>query len=532
MNRSATQVSVGPPDPFFNLASDLMCVLDVEGRCIQINSAFEQQLGYSAEEMRDRPLVSLAHPEDQNDHQTQINRLTDRLIAGESNISKIRFAHRYIAKSGVTHWLEWTIATVTNTASQQLCGIAKDTTARRSLATQVDQQIQARSVAEAKTQLYLMATKNMQLGLYIWQLEDSNNPHSLRLISANPAASTATGVAAKTVLNRTILEAFPALAETDLPERYVTIVKTKEPQDFGEITYGDSRVEEGVFTVKGFPLPDNCMGIVFENITERKKAAQILKAQKDSLLATNLMLTHTMQVLEQRNEELDQFAYVTSHDLKSPLRAIANLATWIEEDLGDRIPAENIEQLDLLKSRVHRMEGLINGLLEYSRVGRMHQSSEQVDVEALLEEVIDALPIAGFTIEIAPDMPAFQAKRAPLFQVFENLIDNAIKHHNRKQGTVWVSAEDKTDFYEFTVRDDGPGIAPAFHEKVFTIFQTLQSRDELESTGIGLSLVKKTILAEGGEIRLISEAGKGAAFLFTWPKIPHTTLQYQSPYNP
>ena len=519
MNRSATQVSAVNLDLFFDLTSDLMCVLDSEGQCIRINSAFEQQLGYSAEEMRDRPLTALAHPKDKSDHQAQLN----QLIAGES---AIRSTHRYVTQDGRTCWLDWTMTAVTEKAGRRLYCTAKDTTARRTLTTQVDRQLYELSAAEAKTQIYLGATHNMQLGLYIWQLENLDDPYSLRIIAANPAASAATGIASEDVINRRILEAFPALAETDLPARYSVIAKTKEPQDFGEITYGDSRIDEGIFTVKGFPLPGNCMGVVFENVTEQRETARVLKAQKDSLLATNLMLTNTMQVLEQRNEELDQFAYVTSHDLKSPLRAIANLATWIEEDIGDRLPAENIEQLDLLKNRVHRMEGLINGLLEYSRIGRLYQSSEQVDVNDLLEAVIDALPTAGFTIDVGPHMPTFQAKRAPLFQVFENLIDNAIKHHDRRQGKLKISVEEKVNFYEFTVQDDGPGIATDFHEKIFTIFQTLQSRDDLESTGIGLSLVKKTVLAEGGEIQVFSEVGKGAAFQFTWPKMPHTPSEY------
>ena len=149
-----------------------------------------------------------------------------------------------------------------------------------------------------------------------------------------------------------------------------------------------------------------------QDITARKQAIAALKQQRNDLLRANVMLTDTMSTLEQRNQELDQFAYVTSHDLKAPLRAIANLATWIQEDLGDTIPTENLHQFELLKSRVHRMEGLINGLLEYSRVGRVHQSYEPVDIGALLSDIIDLLsPPAEFSIEIAPNMPIILAKR-------------------------------------------------------------------------------------------------------------------------
>ncbi|MEL6354200.1 MAG: ATP-binding protein, partial [Cyanobacteria bacterium J06627_28] len=242
-------------------------------------------------------------------------------------------------------------------------------------------------------------------------------------------------------------------------------------------------------------------------------------------LSVNLILTQTMALLEQRNQELDQFAYVTSHDLKAPLRAIANLATWIEEDIGSTLAPENLEQFELLKNRVHRMEGLINGLLEYSRIGRTHQSHEQVDTQELLDSIVDVLPKPGpFTVEIRSPMPIFQAKKVPLTQVLSNLIGNGIKHHSRADGKVIVSVKELDKFYEFQVSDDGPGVPKAYHDKIFTIFQTLKARDELESTGIGLSIVKKVIDAEGGEIFIESEDGQGTTFRFTWPKEPSKLL--------
>ena len=262
--------------------------------------------------------------------------------------------------------------------------------------------------------------------------------------------------------------------------------------------------------------------VTVQDITQRKQAVTALKRQKNDLMTVNLRLTKTLSQLKQRNDELDQFAYVTSHDLKAPLRAIANLASWIEEDLSDSLPVENKEQFDLLKNRVLRMEGFIDGLLEYSRIGRSHQSSEIVDVALLLAEVIDSIaPPEQFSISITSPMPVIKAKRIPLFQVFSNLIDNAIKHHNRQNGLVQISVVDHGDRYKFSVTDDGPGIDSAYHDKIFTIFQTLRPRDDLESTGIGLSLVEKTVKAEGGSVSIHSVKGEGATFCFTWPKEPY-----------
>ncbi|WP_104545527.1 PAS domain-containing protein [Chroococcidiopsis sp. TS-821] len=255
------------------------------------------------------------------------------------------------------------------------------------------------------------------------------------------------------------------------------------------------------------------------DITERKATEAALKHRAEELTYLTNVLATTNAALEKRNQELDQFAYVASHDLKAPLRAIANLSQWIEEDIADQLNAENRRQMDLLRGRVHRLEALIDGLLQYSRVGRTATATELVNVQALLNEVLTMLaPPPEFTIAIATPMPTLHAQKLPLFQVFSNLISNAIKHHNRPNGNVAIAATDKGDYYEFTVSDDGPGIAPEYHEKVFGIFQTLEARDKVENTGVGLAIVKKIIESQGGRIYITSQEGQGATFHFTWLK--------------
>lgn len=262
-----------------------------------------------------------------------------------------------------------------------------------------------------------------------------------------------------------------------------------------------------------------CFIAVIEDIRARKQAEQELRKRAEELTQINVILAQTAALVEKRNLELDQFAYVASHDLKAPLRAIANLSQWIEEDLEGQLPDENKHQLQLLRGRVHRMEALINGLLEYSRVGRRDRLVETVDVEHLLTEIVDSLaPPASFEFDISAEIPAFTTNAVALRQVLSNLISNAIKHHDRDDGCITVTGVDRGDRYEFAVSDDGPGIDPQFHDRIFTIFQTLKPRDELESTGIGLSIVKKVIETEGGTIHLESALGEGTTFRFTWPK--------------
>ncbi len=232
-------------------------------------------------------------------------------------------------------------------------------------------------------------------------------------------------------------------------------------------------------------------------------------------------LANKATALERINQELDQFAYVVSHDLKAPLRAIANLSEWIEEDIADSLTDDTRKQMTLLRGRVARMNDLIHGILQYSRVGRIDDDVESVDVNELLQEIIAGLVVPeGFVINIAPDMPVFETARIPLSQVFANLLSNAIKyHHQPGQGHVEVGVRKVDDeFYEFSVRDDGPGIAPEYHEKVFGIFQTLNARDEVESTGVGLSIVKKIVETQGGKIIIESAEGEGSTFRFTVPK--------------
>jgi light-regulated signal transduction histidine kinase (bacteriophytochrome) len=227
--------------------------------------------------------------------------------------------------------------------------------------------------------------------------------------------------------------------------------------------------------------------------------------------------------LEQSNRELDQFAYVASHDLKAPLRGIANLAQWIEEDLGDRLTDESCEHMRLLKVRVHRMESLIDGILSYSRAGRVREKLEPVDVAALLDETIELLAVPpGAAVAAEPPMPVVSAERIPLQQVFMNLIGNAIKYGARPDLRVTVRASDEGDFVRFAVEDNGPGIARQFHDKVWQIFQTLAPRDKVEGTGIGLSVVRKLVETRGGRAWLESQVGQGACFYFTWPKGPRT----------
>jgi signal transduction histidine kinase len=249
------------------------------------------------------------------------------------------------------------------------------------------------------------------------------------------------------------------------------------------------------------------------------QAQKEIEQKLKELDLSNKNLAVTNQLIKERNQELDQFTYIVSHDLKAPLRAISNLSEWIEEDLADKLDQDATDNMALLRNRVLRMNNFIDGLLEYSRIGKVQGKNTSVDVQKLLLEIIDSIaPPSEFVINISDQMPILQTEALALQQVFSNLINNAIKHHDREDGTITINAQEQQQHYQFSVADNGQGIAPEYQEKVFVIFETLAAKDTKENTGIGLSIVKKIVEKQGGKIWLESKLNQGTTFYFTWKK--------------
>ena len=230
----------------------------------------------------------------------------------------------------------------------------------------------------------------------------------------------------------------------------------------------------------------------------------------------------TESALRASNKELEQFAYVASHDLKSPLRAIENVSAWLEQDLREALTDETRELMTLLRGRVRRMDRLLDDLLAYARAGRVGVEVTDVDVAAVISEIVElsALP-SGFMVDAQPPLPTFRTARLPLTQVLLNLITNACKHHDRTAGRISVTVGDVGEYFEFAVSDDGPGIPQQFHDKVFLIFQTLKPRAIIEGSGLGLALVKKLVENANGTVWIegpSADTGRGTTLRFRWPK--------------
>lgn len=252
--------------------------------------------------------------------------------------------------------------------------------------------------------------------------------------------------------------------------------------------------------------------IFAHNIDERKRSAQLLEQHQRELEKSN-------QRLEQTNKELETFAYVASHDLKSPLRGISQLSTWIDEDLAEKEFVEVGKHTHLLRNRIQRMEKLLDDMLIFYRAGKTDGNVTRIDLAQMAKELFEIQNTkSGLHLELGDDLPVFDTLSTPFEQILRNLFSNAIKHHDSDNGLIRVDARKlNNNFYEISVIDDGPGIPAKFQERVFGMFQTLRPRDEMEGSGMGLALIKKIVETYGGKISVHSE-GRGCRFTFTWPQ--------------
>ncbi|NHJ33535.1 MAG: PAS domain S-box protein, partial [Asgard group archaeon] len=288
--------------------------------------------------------------------------------------------------------------------------------------------------------------------------------------------------------------------------------KTHQPEE-DEILSPDGRV----WVIKGFPViseTGDLIGVVeiTRNITEQKYRE-----------TENLQLVQKLQKvnfeLEKTNQELQEFAYIVSHDLKAPLRGIHSLAEFLKGDYYELIDDKGREYLELLMDRIKRLDYLIHAILEYSRIGRVQKKLVDINLNDLLTEVIDLLaPPENIQIKIDCDLPTMYGERIRVSQIFQNLLSNAIKFMDKSQGVIKVDCKEEDDYWQFSVADNGPGIEEKHFKKIFQMFQTLNSRDNLESTGAGLAICKKIVEYHNGKIWVESELNEGSKFLFTLPK--------------
>ncbi len=483
-------------------ASDMILTADPDGIITYMSPACRKIVGYEPEEFIGRHTLTIVHPDDRP--------LTVTERAGATRETHMASTVRAQRKDGTVAWIEshvYVLRDPVTAVVKELVLIARDVTERKksedAIGREQAQFAEAQAIAQLgswewdvttgaahwSTELYRI------LGYVPGEVPPSYEGYQVRLHPEDrEAAQARVQRAARTG------EPYSGESRLILPD--------------GTIRHVQAR---GRLLVDAAGRPHKLVGTM-QDITERK------------LLEDELELRTTE--LRRSNAELEHFAYAASHDLRAPLRAITELSAWLVEDLGDQLPERPREYLALIRRRVGRMDRLLTDLLDFARVGRADEKTEVVNTTELIDELRQLVSgRSRIVIDTCGELPTFTTARAPLKSVFLNLLDNAIKHHDRPDGRIEIRSFDWGMYHEFTITDDGPGIPPDMHKRVFEMFRTLRPRDQVEGSGLGLSIVQKIVETAGGQITLDSTpVERGATFRFTWPKAWHTpSAQPDSP---
>ena len=470
---------------------NIVFVSDAQGRIEWVNKAFETLTEYSSEEAVGKTASELMHGENTSD--TSIREM-NRALANKKSFSGEIYNY---SKTGKGFWLSVSVTPIKD-KDNQLEGfitIELDIT---------DKKYDEQKLEEARKTLEF-ALEGNGYGTWDWVVPE-NRVRFSRIWKSMLGYAEHEIADTFSSWEELVHEDDMENAKGDL-QRYLKGELNHYRTEFRMCTKsGDYRwilAQGKAVSLQDDGSPYRIVG-THQDITERKNSEQ--------------KLSNYAHQLEKINAELDKFAYIVSHDLKAPLRGINNLSEWIEEDLGENIAPDIKKQMTLLRGRVHRMENLINGILDYSRAGRIAGKQKEVKVGELIQSIVDSLqPDPKFKFKINPDMPTLHTEEIALEQIFSNFISNALKYNNSENPIIEIDVIKGTSFHTFSVMDNGPGIEEAFKDKIFEIFQTLQARDKVESTGVGLAIVKKIIEDKNSKVWLESEPGEYTKFSFTWP---------------
>jgi len=305
------------------------------------------------------------------------------------------------------------------------------------------------------------------------------------------------------------------------PNVQVVICTAYSDYSWGEITERLGRSENLLILKKPFDSAE--VAQLASALTEKwvlaRKASLKMEELEQMVKERTEEQTKLIEKIDNINKELKDFASIVSHDLKAPLRGIKSLATWILDDCSDKISEQGNEQMNLLLDRVERMYNLIEGVLQYSRAGRTEENIVKINLDDFIRETIDMLvPPENISITIEDKMPVIECSETHIMQLFQNLLSNAIKYMDKPKGQIKVGCVEEDGFWKFGIADNGPGIEEKHFEKIFKMFQALSVSEDVEGTGVGLTVAKKIVELYGGKIWVESKIGKGSTFFFTLPK--------------
>lgn len=276
-------------------------------------------------------------------------------------------------------------------------------------------------------------------------------------------------------------------------------------------------VAEGAILVSTAAIFFYSFIIINGSIRYRRELIGLNEGLEHKIRERTQALENRAKELHDKNKDLEEFAYVVSHDLKRPLRNIHTLAEWLTdpEDENDNKLLSDAENVVKIKEQIQQMELLVNGILNYSLQIKKEKEIKRITLDTLVREIINSNQSEAVLIEVTKQLPDLMFNESQILQLFQNLIQNAIKHNDKAQVKIAIDFEDLGNEYCFSVADNGPGIAVKYHDKIFQLFQKLDLKPQVDSIGIGLALVKKIIERSGGQIWLESKIGQGTTFFFT-----------------
>jgi two-component system, LuxR family, sensor kinase FixL len=460
-------------------AIDPIISIDEKGIILLCNPAAENEFGYSTEEMVGQNVKMLMPSPYREEHDTY---LANYIKTGKAQIIGMVRELEGERKDGSTFPMELSVSEVLDDEERSFTGIVRNIS-------QLKQAQKLLSKSESKFRRILETAIDPVISI------DEKGI----ILLCNPAAENEFGYSTVEMVGQNIKMLMPSPYREEHDTYLANYLKTGKAQIIGMVRELEGERKDGSV----FPM--------------ELSVSEVLGEEERSFTGVVRNITEHKEMID----ELQQFAYVTSHDLKAPLRAISNLSHWIEEDLGDGLNEETAGNLALLRSRVLRMENLIQGVLQYSRAGSGDPTIVFCKFKEIINGILGSIVVPEeFSIQIESGIIGIYADQTQIIQVFTNLLSNAIKHSNNSQGKIKITTrecEKNKEWVEILVADNGPGIPMKYREKVFQVFQTLQPRDKAENTGVGLAIVKKIIEKQGGKIEILDLDTIGTTFKILWP---------------
>jgi len=521
----------------FENIQDIFYQSDLSGRIIEISPSIERYSGYKPEELigmkieevyldrgdRDILLKTLSTKGEIEDYILNLRRKDGRLVYVSANV------HLLFDEEGKPSGVEGSLRDV----SERIAAQEKLRESEQLLRKQNEEYAALNEELKKRNEEILPINKelqqasdiflNIRTGLHIYHLENIDDDSSLRMIAVNPAAERLTGIPAADVIGKTLDENFPGLRAKGIPADYANVVRTKISKQFEDITYGDNRVIEGAFSFNAFPLPDNCVGISFENVTEQVRASEAIKV-------SNRQLKSAKEKAEESDRLKSAFLANMSHEIRTPMNGIVGFSLMLADPT---IPKDIRDSyVKIVNSSCDQLIHIVNDIIDISRIeaGQIDLTESSFDLVELINEVFyfyaPAAKDKGIELIIEPlpeilsENPSISSDRTKIRQVLDNLLSNAVKF--TPSGKICFRCTVKEDFLLAEIEDTGIGIERDLQEVVFERFRQVETSfsKKYGGTGLGLSITRAYIEKLGGDIHLSSEFGKGSVFSFRLPYKP------------